>query len=1009
MSPGRNQTPEDVPIKKSSRLVLHGLTIRSKLLLFTVSTGCLILSGLAITTLFLSTLALRNSRLAGLNSLRTSLARAVDTFVTNEKGELATQSEMQTFRYAMTELSYGYQHLFEDLEIAGFHPDSAFLADIKQQLQAEYQNGIMANLQRIKGPVGGFDRFAELSSEGFLLQYVYILKASSETGARLAEHALSEIAANQNLPSSFRMAFIRTTFARAMDRYHNLFEAIVRRNNYLDFLLIDDKGNVIYSFDKSWDFGTNVLTGWRAASNLNRVFSKALFVPMSDRNTIDQVVTTDMERYPAGHGAPMMFLGCPINNRLGGRLGVLVQKIPSSVFTDLVSFEGHWVEVGLGKTGEAYLVGPDRKLRTEPRFRELMQNDMKSPSFSQEGQPLPATAILTSPLKNAAIENVFSSNGPDSGAITFFDELGRQSLGVYTGIIVSGLKWGLVITINTDEAFAPAAHLTWLILLCGLVTIFVAVIGSLLFGHFLSLPIAQLVSAAEKISSGDNTARAQVSSQDEIGFLAERFNRMIDRVEERNRHVHKILETVSEALFLLDRNFVIQPGYSRMTREIFRRDISGKNFLDLLRPDPNLLPVIPEYTLVATQSYLELLLNPKIKEKLIQQTNPLSEIEFQYVNSAGLQCSKFLDFRFNRIMDQGKTTQIMVTTVDSTSRISLKKEIRENEAKAEYQITTLFGIMHVDPALLLHFLDNTKDEILGILGMLEEEQFGSNATETSAQRSERYLRLVKRISRSIHLIKGNAAMLRLSYFENLANQLEEKLSVVRGSSSALGESFLPITTGLASFLDRVRMTRELVERLSSMHGSSQAKDVEHDFSPLVNLAYEIAQRNQKSVHVDLEVRDSLLKLPSHLKEPIQLMLTQLVRNAIVHGIEPPLERVACGKSSVGQIQLSAFSEGKVIMLKVRDDGRGIDHELLRKRAIDMGYVKTNGGNDWSNDQLEALIFETGFTTLEKPTTDGGHGVGLDAVRDLIARLGGHVSLTSSPGCFCEFSLKIPFT
>ncbi|MBV9672083.1 MAG: HAMP domain-containing protein, partial [Verrucomicrobia bacterium] len=722
---------------------------------------------------------------------------------------------MQTFRYAVTELSFGYQHLFQDLQTAGFHPDPGFLADIKQQLQTEYQSGIMADLQKIKGPFSGFEQFADLSPEGLLLQYVYILKASSETGARLAEHALSEIAANQNLPSSFRIAFIKTGFARAMDRYHNLFESLVRRNNYLDFLLIDDKGNVIYSFDKSWDFGTNVFTGWRSASNLNRVFSMALFVPMSDRNTIDQVVITDMERYPAAYGAPMMFLGCPINNRLGGRLGVLVQKIPSSVFTALVSFEGHWLEVGLGKTGDAYLVGPDRKLRSEPRFRELMQDVMKSPSFSQEGQPLPATAILTSPLKNAAIESVFSSNQPHAGAITFFDELGRQSLGVYTRIYVSGLEWGLVITINTDEAFAPAAHLTWLVFLFGLVTIFVAVIGSLLFGHFLSLPIAQLVSAAEKISLGDNTARAQVSSHDEIGFLAERFNSMIDHVEERNRHVHKILETVNEALFLLDRSFAIQPGYSRMTREIFRRDIVGKNFLDLLRPDPNLLPVIPEGTLIATQSYLELLLNPKVKEKLVQQTNPLSEVEFQYVNAAGLQCSKFLDFRFNRIMDQGKTTQIMVTTVDSTSRISLKKEIRENEAKAESQITTLFGIMHVEPILLLHFLDNTKDEILGILRMLEQEQFGSNATETSAQRSGRYLRLVKRISRSIHLIKGNAAMLRLSYFENLANQLEEKLSVVRGNSSASGESFLPITTGLASFLDRVRMTRDLVDRLSS--------------------------------------------------------------------------------------------------------------------------------------------------------------------------------------------------
>src|SRR5262249_62088057 len=154
--------------------------------------------------------------------------------------------------------------------------------------------------------------------------------------------------------------------------------------------------------------------------------------------------------------------------------------------------------------------------------------------------------------------------------------------------------------------------------------------------------------------------------------------------------------------------------------------------------------------------------------------------------------------------------------VDSTSRIALTRQIRENEAKAKSQIEMLFGIMHLDPPILGEFLNHTKSEITGMLNLLEAEQFGSRAGELGVQRSDRYLRLLQKISRAIHLIKGNAAMLRLSYFEDLANDLEEKIATVRGNPSLAGEQFLPITTGLASLLDQIEMTHDLIGRLLSM-------------------------------------------------------------------------------------------------------------------------------------------------------------------------------------------------
>src|SRR3984885_11485185 len=109
------------------------------------------------------------------------------------------------------------------------------------------------------------------------------------------------------------------------------------------------------------------------------------------------------------------------------------------------------------------------------------------------------------------------------------------------------------------------------------------------------------------------------------------------------------------------------------------------------------------------------------------QTNPLFDIENKLIRPSGAQQSKFLEFRFNRVVEGGKTTQIMVTVLDSTSRIALTRKISENETKAKSKIEMLFGIMHLDPPILAEFLNHSKSEVTVLLNLLEAEQFGSHA------------------------------------------------------------------------------------------------------------------------------------------------------------------------------------------------------------------------------------------------------------------------------------------
>ena len=1003
-------------VEKFTARPSRGLTIRVKLLLFIIAVCCLILTALATTAFFLSAVSLRQVRVDGFRTLRRSLSQAVNTFLAQNRRDIATQSELQTLRYAVAELSSGYDHLLEDLEAGGFKVDEPFLAGIRNGLREEYDKTVLSALKDLGRPAESFESFADLSTEGLILQYVYILRNPAPRGSKYLNNLSSDIANNGNLPADFRIAFSKTTYARALDRYHSSFESIVQRNRYEDLILIDNEGTVVYTFNKAWDFGTNVFKGWQRQAQLKKVFLGALYVPVPDADhaSIEHVMVSDLARYPAAYDAPTLFMGCAITNRLGSRVGVLVHAISSKQLTDIVTFDQHWPDVGLGKTGEAYIVGPDRKLRTESRFLMELPAEMKSRTFDRSGTPGALTSILSFPLRNAAVDRIFSPDDlTNEGELTFYDEVGHESIGVFAPLSIPDLDWGLVIRIDTAEAFAPAAHLTRLIAIGGLTILAAAIGATLLFAHLLSRPIMQLVTTAEAIGSGDPTARAPISSSDEIGFLADRFNNMVDQVQGRNRQVRKILETVNEGLFLLGPDLTIQPESSRASEEIFQRRIEGLSFLDLLKPHPGpgLQPNISDEVLDASKHYLELLLNPRIKEKLVQQTNPLIEVEFQNRVEGGRIRSKFLEFRFNRVIEAGGTTQIMVTVLDSTSRISLSRQIQENEAKAKSQIEMVFGVMHVDPPVLSEFLDHADAEIAEILRLLEAEQFASCEPESESQRSTRYERLLQKISRSIHLVKGNAAMLRLAYFEDLAHELEEKIAAVRTNGLVSGENFLPITTGTASLLDQVGMTRDLIQRLGAMQevfGKGEKLRDASDFAPLVDLAGDIAARNGKQVRVTLEIASDLGRLPDHLREPIQTMMTQLVRNAVIHGIELPSERLAKKKQPIGAIRIAANrAAAKILVLAVRDDGRGISYEQLRQRAVELGYANSQEIQEWNQQQLVDLLYKTGFTTLDRPTLDGGRGVGLDAVRDLAARCGGSLRVSSREGSFCEFRIELP--
>lgn len=159
--------------------------------------------------------------------------------------------------------------------------------------------------------------------------------------------------------------------------------------------------------------------------------------------------------------------------------------------------------------------------------------------------------------------------------------------------------------------------------------------------------------------------------------------------------------------------------------------------------------------------------------------------------------------------------------------------------------------------------------------------------------------------------------------------------------------------------------------------------------------------------IDFESVGSEIRLDKVLVETIANPLIQLVRNAVDHGIETATERAAAGKPSRGVVRIEAINDGSQSRLRVSDDGRGIDPQLISNAAKRLGLLQTD--TDLNIEQSLRLIFRPGFTTLEAASELSGRGVGLDVVENSVEQLGGELRVSSTPGLGTTFEILLPVT
>ena len=159
--------------------------------------------------------------------------------------------------------------------------------------------------------------------------------------------------------------------------------------------------------------------------------------------------------------------------------------------------------------------------------------------------------------------------------------------------------------------------------------------------------------------------------------------------------------------------------------------------------------------------------------------------------------------------------------------------------------------------------------------------------------------------------------------------------------------------------------------------------------------------------VDFEIEGSHVRIDKSLADAMADPLLHILRNAVDHGIEKPAERTAAGKNARGRVRLGAWAEGSRVILKVEDDGQGIDPLRVTRVAVGQGIIEA--GKLLTKEQAMRLIFRPGFSTAAIVSNVSGRGVGLDVVERAIELVGGELRLSSEQGAGTTFEMILPTT
>ncbi|MGH3961098.1 adenylate/guanylate cyclase domain-containing protein [Mycobacterium sp.] len=498
---GQQPEGETAPALKSGRRpwLLSRVSIQSKLMVMLLVCSILSVAVIGVIVYHVGGNAMRSAAIDRLVELRESQKRAVEAVFADLANSLIVSSRGNSAVEAMAAFTAG----FDQLANATINPAQ------QQEIVSYYNRKLIEPTERMTGDKLDINALLPTSNAQKYLQAYYTAPDVFDGDSKRVDDAGDGSA-----------------WSAANARFNNHFQEIVSHFEYRDALLLDTRGNVVYSAMKGPDLGTNILTGPYRESKLRAAYQNAL-----GSNSVDFVWITDFQSYQPQLNRPTAWLVSPVGT--GGRIdGVMALPLPSSKINRIMTADRHWESSGMGTTTETYLVGPDGLMRSDSRLflddpkkyeREAVASGATSDAVRKAVRL--GTTTLTQPAETAGWR---AAGRGQTGALTTTDYLGNRELEAYAPLNVpdSELRWSILATRDTAEALARVAAFTKTLVIATTLIIFVICVAAMVLAQILVRPIRRLEAGTQRISGGDYDVDIPVTSRDEIGDLTAAFNEM---------------------------------------------------------------------------------------------------------------------------------------------------------------------------------------------------------------------------------------------------------------------------------------------------------------------------------------------------------------------------------------------------------------------------------------------------------------------------------------------------
>jgi methyl-accepting chemotaxis protein len=474
-----------------------------------------------------------------LTSIRESRRTAITDEINSRVADIATIAAQRSTLEAFRALRAGFATAARDVpKFDAAAANAAMNEYIQQPFKAEFARRNAEAMPDFSKAVAARD------ANAVALQAVYITSNPNPLGQKD-----KLVKADTDFP-----------YSRAHTQFHPGFERALKLQGFYDFFLVDiATDNVVYTVFKELDFGSNLNNGIAANTKLAEAYQK-----VKNAAKRDATYLSDFAPYLASYNDQAAFVGVPLFDG-DQQVAVLLAQYPIDKITDVMSSDRSWKKVGLGDTGDVFIVGSDKKMRSNARY--LIENkDAFSKLLADKMSPADSQSMLKKETTIGLVTIDSDATRPalagEEGFVDFIDYRGIRSLGSFSPLNVQGLKWAITAKKDYAEATQPLVELNNASLLRALlvgagVLLLAGALVSWFLRRFLQ-PIDRLANTVTAVAKGDSDARSRLTVKDEIGDLGRSFDNLLDEriasleaAKKENEQLNNSVISLLQAVFQL--------------------------------------------------------------------------------------------------------------------------------------------------------------------------------------------------------------------------------------------------------------------------------------------------------------------------------------------------------------------------------------------------------------------------------------------------------------------------